>query len=135
MSSPMGMLTYLRDALATLPGVKTCKVGMEANIGPLDYPAIRIVPADLSVPATARNLPFGSLREADITIHYGLAIHEFEDGLEAVYEADFEMESAIVAALPRTGPYSFRYVKTYMDEDSIEAFKWMGVRVSAQGRI
>ena len=40
----MAALEAVRNALAALPGVTTCKIGMEDNISPADYPLIRIVP-------------------------------------------------------------------------------------------
>ena len=44
----MTMLESLRDALAGVPGVQSCKVGLEDNITPDDYPIIRIVPSQAS---------------------------------------------------------------------------------------
>ena len=43
----MGHLDGLRAALAKLPGVRTCKIGLETNISPGDYPMIRIVPSEI----------------------------------------------------------------------------------------
>jgi hypothetical protein len=41
----MTALEDLRDALALVPGIASCKIGLEANISPADYPMIRIVPS------------------------------------------------------------------------------------------
>jgi len=38
----MALLQTIRDKLATVPGVKTCKIGLEANISPDDYPMVRL---------------------------------------------------------------------------------------------
>ena len=57
MATPMDLLRYLRTALAAVAGVQTCRIGLEAGITPDDYPIVRIVPAELTVPDFARNLP------------------------------------------------------------------------------
>ena len=58
MSGIMPTLDGLRDALAQLPGVQTCRIGLEANLSPGDYPMIlnpAVLPPDfLANPALAR---------------------------------------------------------------------------------
>ena len=34
------ILTTLRDALAAVPGVATCKIGMDSTMTPADYPMV-----------------------------------------------------------------------------------------------
>ena len=41
----MDDLNAARDALALIPGVQTCAVGLEEVIGADDYPLIRLVPS------------------------------------------------------------------------------------------
>jgi len=54
----MALLETIRNKLATVPGVKTCKIGLEANILPEDYPMVRLVPSgaqyrhQYAIPAT-----------------------------------------------------------------------------------
>ena len=49
---------YARDALADIPGVVSCKIGIEKNLSPADYPMIRLVPSRLSPgrPYSARTI-------------------------------------------------------------------------------
>ena len=45
------VLTALRDRLASVAGIVTCRVGIEANMTPADYPMVRIVPGKVSYAA------------------------------------------------------------------------------------
>lgn len=130
-SLPMGMLEYLRDALKSVEGVKTCKIGLEANMTPTDYPMVRLVPGRLS---KARAVTAAQLvRDIDVLVYFGLPIHEFESGLEGLYAETFDLERRLIAALPTTGPYLASYVETITDEDRIAAYKLMAMRVTLKG--
>ena len=44
----MPILNTRTAQLATIPGIKTCKVGLEANLTPDDDPIIRLTPSSLT---------------------------------------------------------------------------------------
>jgi hypothetical protein len=44
----MTTLEAARDAMALIAGVASCKIGLESNISPADYPLIRVVPSRLT---------------------------------------------------------------------------------------
>ena len=121
----MALLESLRDALATLPGVASCKVGLESNISPADYPLIRLVPSR-TFDGRALNH-----RRVDLLIYFGMDVNEAEGGLEAVYSALFDMETAILASL-EAFPYAI-YKETITDEDRLETYKLMAVRCEVEG--
>lgn len=121
----MELLEAMRDKLALLPGVKTCKIGMEANISPDDYPMVRLVPS------TVRNGSFTG-RQVDLTIYFGQPIHEFTDGLESLYASLFALEAEIIAAVRGTG-LNAAYDETVLDEDRLEAYKVMAARFLVTG--
>jgi hypothetical protein len=121
----MSTLTAARDALATISGVASCKVGMEDNISPSDYPLIRLVPSTLTPGA-----PYGA-RTIDTLITFGTQITDSE-GLESVYAALFTLESAIREKVRGLGG---RYLTTVTDEDALpfvdgrpSPYKLMAVR-------
>lgn len=49
-TSAYPLLASLKAALATVPDVMSCKIGLEANMTAEDYPMIRIVPSRLMPP-------------------------------------------------------------------------------------
>jgi hypothetical protein len=54
----MDTLEAARDALKLITGVASCKIGLEPNISPADYPLIRLVPSRLTPgrPYSARTI-------------------------------------------------------------------------------
>lgn len=107
-----------RDALAAIPGVASCKIGLELNISPADYPLIRIVPSRI-VPGR----PYGN-RTAECLVYFGTPLTNSE-GLEQVYADLFALESQIITVLhSRFG----RYIETITDEDRLDAYKLMTIR-------
>jgi hypothetical protein len=123
------VLTAARDALADVPGVHTCKIGMESTLTPADYPIVRIVPTKLS-----ESLARLTVRKAECLIYFGVAVHEFDDGLEALYSQLMEREAQILTTLRALGTISVRHIETIMDEDRVDAFKLMALRVSLEGK-
>ena len=116
------MLTLegLRDALADIAGVASCKIGLEKNISPADYPLIRLVPSRL----TPGN-PY-SRRTIETLIYFSVNISEAESGgLEGVYEAVFDLEESIRDVLKAEGG---RYLETITDRDELDTYKIMTVR-------
>jgi len=122
----MAALTALRDRLATVPGVATCKVGMEANMTPADYPMVRIVPSTLAIGKLL------SSRRCELTIYFGQPIHEFSAGLESLYSSLFTMEAALINAANTTPGLLVEYLETVLDEDRLDAYKLMAVRLAVE---
>lgn len=121
------ILQALRDALAAVPGVATCKIGMEVNLTPADWPTVRLVPS------TVRDSPVLGLRSVELLVYFGQAVHEFTAGLEALCAELFEMEAALLAAAFATPGICVEYQETVLDEDRLDAYKLMALRVTVQG--
>lgn len=119
----MPALEALRDALALIPGVASCKVGIEPNISPADYPLIRIVPSRI-IPGR----PY-TTRTADCLIYFGVDLATSE-GLESVYDGLFTLESAILEVVKAQDG---RYIETLTDRDEMDAYKLMAVRAEIHG--
>lgn len=132
----MAMLEWLRDAFATVDGVRTSKIGFESTMTPASYPIVRVVPGRISVPQFARGMsPLNGIREIDSLVYFGLPIgEEVEGGLEELYREQLAMEQALLAAIPTQGPYSARWVETFLDEDRIDAYKLMAMRLVVVGQ-
>lgn len=119
----MAALEAVRDALGAIPGVASCKIGLENNLSPADYPMIRLVPSRI-IPGR----PYHG-RECETLIYFGAPIANSE-GMEAVYDGLFALEEAMLAVL-RTGGH--RYRETITDEDRLDAYKIMALRVDITG--
>lgn len=130
-SSVMPTLEALRSALAAIQGVTSCKVGLEENICPDDYPIVRIVPSRINAGETYRK------RKADVLIYFGVPIQPFDDTadaggrvfLEKVYAALFSLEESIRAVVRAQGG---AYRETITDEDRLETYKMMAVRCEVE---
>jgi hypothetical protein len=115
------MLTELqttRDSLALIPGVASCKIGIEQNLSPADYPMIRLVPARIIA-----GRPYQE-RECETFIYFGAATAN-SVGLEQVYADLFQLEAEILSLLKLGG---HRYRETITDEDRLDAYKLMVIR-------
>ena len=119
----MAALEGMRDSLSTIPGVASCKIGLEANISPADYPWISIVPSRI-------NQDGMDIRTVDCMIYFGMAISEAKTELEAVYSALFGMEADINAKLPGVGAM---YRETIADEYRLDTYKVMAIRCEVVG--
>jgi hypothetical protein len=110
------ILSAIRDQLAEIAGVATCKIGLETGLSPDDYPIIRVVPVKLTGKGTAQQIVF--------TVYYGDAITESDGGLEAVYESLMALGEAIRLVLAGLqGVYSVNYIDTITDEDRLAHYK------------
>jgi hypothetical protein len=118
-------LEAARDALAAIDGVASCKIGIEDNIGPADYPMIRLVPSRINP-----GRPYGN-REAETLIYFGTPIANSE-GMETVYAELFTLEAEILAVLRTIGG---RYRETITDEDRLDTYKLMAIRCDITGAI
>lgn len=119
----MDTLETLRARFAALPGVASARIGLEPNIGPADYPLVRIVP-DRITPG-----PSYGKRDVECSIFFGVPIATSE-GLEAVYTALFDLEAGIIAAVRAHGG---RYLETITDSDRLDTYKLMAVRCRVEG--
>lgn len=127
--SAYAVLASVRDALAAVEGVKTCRIGMEAGITPADYPLVRIVPSVLT-----DAVPRSGVHQVECLIYFGLPIHDFTDGLEAVYEDLLAMqEQLLTAARAASAVHSVVHIETIFDEDRVEAYKLMALKVRLVG--
>lgn len=115
----MAALEQARDAILALPEVATCKIGLEPNIGPDDYPLCRLVPSRITP-----GKPYGK-HTVETLVYFGAQTAKSE-GTEQVYADLFDMEAAILEALRTLG---HRYVETITDEDRLDAYKLMVSRV------
>lgn len=119
----MTALEAARDELATISGVLTCKVGMNPDLSPDDFPLIRLVPERITP-----GKPYGK-REAETLIYFGVPLTS--DTLEAGYEALFALEAEIIGKLPAV---SGRYVETITDRDELGMpYKMMAIRCVISG--
>jgi hypothetical protein len=114
----MDTLETYRDALGALAGVASCKIGIEANLGPADYPMIRLVPSRLTP-----GKPYSG-RTIETLIYFGAQI-TLSEGLETVYSGLFDIEALILDEVKALGG---RYIETITDEDRLDAYKLMTIR-------
>ena len=137
MNDPMLILNTLVTHLTAIPGVKTCKIGLEANLTPADYPMIRLVPSKLTP-----NYPGKGQRALALTVYFGAALLEAADGLAAVYAELFRLDVAIREALVVTaiaadraarGNLQIAYLDTICDEDRLPHYKLMAARFEVEG--
>jgi hypothetical protein len=115
----MAALEAARDALAVIAGVASCKVGLEVNISPADYPLVRLVPVRITP-----GVPYGN-RTAEVLIYFGAPTANSE-GLEEVYRDLFALEANILRVVRGLGG---RYRETITDEDRMDTYKLMAARV------
>lgn len=121
--STITVLQATRDALAAIDGVRSARIGIEANISPDDYPIVRLVPETL-VPGR----PY-TTRTATCWIYFGMPIADAE-GLEHVYAELFRLEDAILDVLKTLGA---RYRQTVMDSDRLPTYKVAAIQVDLSG--
>ncbi|TSA09413.1 MAG: hypothetical protein D4R79_13625 [Comamonadaceae bacterium] len=125
-TNPMTALLVLKTALGLVTGVASCKIGLESNMTPADYPMVRIVPS-----LSRHSAVIGS-RETEVLIYFGKPIHEFESGLESLYQTLYDLEAALINAAETSGVYC-QYRETIADEDRVDGYKLMALRVMVQG--
>lgn len=100
-------LETLRNSLAEISGVQTCKIGYESGISPACYPMIRIVPV-VSTPGS----PY-RFRTSEILIYFGDDTTNSQ-GLELVYQRLFDLEEEILEIVR---DQEGRYLETVTDQD------------------
>ena len=119
------LLVALRDTLGAVPGIQTSRIGLEANMTPADYPMVRI--------ETSRLTESGVLgrRGADVLVYFGMPLHEFTDGLEAMLEKLLALEASLVEAAT-SGPAFCRYIETIADEGRVDGYRLMALRLRVE---
>lgn len=110
-------LETLRNAFCDIDGVKSVKIGVEANISPASYPMIRIVPARMTPGEYNKRL-------VEVGVYFGYNVAESR-GLELVYEKLLTLEAEIIKTIKAQGG---RYVETITDEDRLDTYKLMYIR-------
>jgi hypothetical protein len=115
-------LVTLKNALADIDSVCTCKIGIEANISPASYPLIRIVPTRM-IPSNYHK------RKSEVSIYFGYNVTESQ-GLELVYEKLLQLEAKIIKTIQANNG---RYIDTITDEDRLDTYKLMVVRCEIEG--
>lgn len=135
--TPWEILTQLKTTLATLPGIASCKIGLEANITPSDYKLIRLVPTRLTPKDEV-----GDQAVLAVTVYFGDSLLESADGLETVYAGLFTLEAAIREAVLFTvardawqagSRITARFIDTITDEDRLPHYKLMASRFEVEG--
>jgi hypothetical protein len=134
--TPFELLTLIKTTLASVPNTATCQIGLEANITPMAYPLIRLVPTRLEPPE-------GNIRRLmELLIYFGAPVLEVRDGLETVYETLLEMEGAILERMQFTviktsidqGAFiESRFIETLTDEDRLPHYKLFAMRWRVEG--
>lgn len=128
-------LVELRDTLGAVTWgldhtVKTSKIGLEAGLSPEDYPIVRVVPSIVR-PSDLSEIP--GLRQRECLVYFGMPITEADAGLEELYVELFQMELAMIEALPAAGDWVARWLETITDEDRVPGYKLLALRVLVDG--
>lgn len=126
-NSALPLFARLRDQLATVPGVATCRIGLEANMTPADYPMVRIVPSKV------READVIGQRAAECLVYFGQPVHEFTGGLEAQWASLLDIEARLITAAQQTPDVLVMYRETILDEDRVDAYKLLALRVELAG--
>lgn len=129
-TSAYPLLEQLRDLLGAVAGITTSRIGLEANITDGDYPIVRIVPSRSTTSSLA---PIMGLRAHEVLVYFGRPVHEAQVGTEEVWREAFELEAALMNALPRAGDWVARWVSTDTDEDRLPGYKVLVMTVQVDG--
>ena len=124
------LLAEVRDRLSGVEGIKTCRIGLEQGIAHEDYPIIRVVPQDFNS-SGANNW---DRRKSTVLIYFGAAVDESKDVLETVYQSLLDIETKIIeACLIKGDGWRAKYLGTMTDEDRLEVYKLMAVKIEIEG--
>ena len=123
------ILTAIRDACAAIPGLASCRLGIETPIVPDAYPMIRVV-LSVSRERTEGN-PWAPLLE--IIVYYGEYVRPFKtDDIGDQHEWLLAMEDQIKTAIIPGHGWRARWVETVWDEDRIPGLKLLASRFEVQ---
>jgi len=111
MNAINNVLDSMKRKLSAIKGVTTCKVGLEANISPKDYPIVRI-----KVAGFRKSDKVGSTRIADLWVYFGLPLVEGATSLETILSKLLEMEELVIDATRIGEDYRSTYIKTIVSD-------------------
>jgi hypothetical protein len=126
-TSVFPLLEVLRDELATVAGVVSAKVGIEAAMTADQYPMIRIEPSAIRYGGLTQT------RAVDVLIYFGAPVHEFTTDLEGLLAELMGMESAILTRLESSQVVRFDYNETVADEGRVDGYRLMAIRGTVEG--
>lgn len=129
--TPYQILAGMRDACSTIPGLTTCRIGIEMPIVPESYPMLRIVLSETR--DSEQGNPFKPLM--GVLVYYGEFVRPLDEGgIDAQYEWLLAMEAAIKTAIIPVGRgWKAHWVETVWDEDRIPGFKLFASRFEVWG--
>jgi hypothetical protein len=119
----LGLCATITTAQALTPPTGSCRIGLEANLGPADYPMIRIVPARITP-----GRPYGN-RTTEVLIYIGMPT-ALSEGIQQVYTDLFTLEAEVLAVVKTL---QGRYIETVTDNDTLDAYKLMVIRCELVG--
>lgn len=121
------ILTAVKTALSSVAGVNSCKIGINSDISPDDYPIIRIVPDKIGQSPTMGRV------SVSVWVYYGVNLTEADGGLEGVYQSLMTLQNAIVSALHADTAFVATWQETVTDEDRLDQFKIFASRFTIVG--
>ena len=119
-------LSAVHADLDQIAGVTTCRIGLEPDIAPEDYPIIRIVPVRIEKGG------HNSRRSAAITVYVAVDVDAFESGMGAVYDALLDLEAQILERMRGGGGWRAAHVDTLFDDQVREHYQVMACRFSLE---
>jgi hypothetical protein len=72
-------------------------------------------------------------RKLDCLVYFGAPVHEFNVGLEAPYADLLALEARLIDAATSGAICYCEYLETIADEDRVDGFKLMAMRVVVEG--
>ena len=120
------VLADLKQKLSAVQGLKTCAVGIEANLSPADYPLVRIVPNQF------RKAESSHYRICDLYVYFGLPLTEGVTSIESIYSQLLEMEQQVIEATRIGDNYRSTYQKTIVSGSEVEHYRLMVVVLETQ---
>ena len=110
------VLADIKAKLSAIEGIKTCKLGLEANLAPADYPIIRICPKsfknDNSITKTC-----------NLYIYFGLPLVEGVVSLEDILGQMVDLEEEVIKATESGDDYKSIYRTTLVSDNSVEHYQ------------
>lgn len=123
MSNLNTVLVAMKDRLKVIPNVATCKIGLEANRTPADYPLIRLVPMSI------KNGTASAWRTAEVNIYFGLPLVEGDVTIDQITADLIDMEQTIIDATKEGDSYKSTYIRTLFSDSQVEHYKIMAIQL------
>jgi hypothetical protein len=109
------ILQAIKTDLTGMIGIQSVGIGIEPDINPNDYPAIRIVPLV--------NKPDNNIYRKTATIDVFVGFTEFPQALEESYATLYGWANEIITRLQKGTQYTAFWQQTLNDEDRLPAAK------------